>query len=303
MTDKIPNIVVVGSLNADLTAYVETLPQPGQTIMSHDFVVYPGGKGANQAVAAAKLGAKVTMFGCLGSDSYSGMLRESLENVGVSTSDLITIEDSPTGAAIILVEDSSENEIVVIPGANARFSPDVLEKVHVEKIERADALLLQLEIPLESVAKAAQIAHKADVPVILNPAPVCELPIEFLQHVDILVPNQTELEKLQENGLPLEKLFSLGIKIILETRGANGVWVHTQDASRHVEAVKVNAIDTVGAGDTFVAAFAVAYSSGADLLDAVRFANQAAAFTTTRKGAQSSFPNSEELAEIGVNLP
>jgi ribokinase len=303
MTDKIPNIAVVGSLNADLTAYVETLPQPGQTIMSHDFVVYPGGKGANQAVAAAKLGAKVTMFGCLGSDPYSGMLRESLENVGVSTSDLVTIEDSPTGAAIILVEDSSENEIVVIPGANARFSPDVLEQVHIDKIEQADALLLQLEIPLESVAKAAQIAHKSGVPVILNPAPVCELPIEFLQHVDILVPNQTELKKLQENGLPLEKLFSLGIKIILETRGASGVWVHTQDASRHVEAVKVNAIDTVGAGDTFVAAFAVAYSSGTDLLDAVRFANQAAAFTTTRKGAQSSFPNSEELAEIGVNLP
>lgn len=303
MTDKIPNIAVVGSLNADLTAYVETLPQPGQTIMSHDFVVYPGGKGANQAVAAAKLGAKVTMFGCLGSDSYSGMLRDSLENVGVSTTDLVTIEDSPTGAAIILVENSSENEIVVIPGANARFSPDVLEQVHTEKIEQADALLLQLEIPLESVAKAAQIAHNAGVPVILNPAPVCELPIEFLKHVDILVPNQTELEKLQANGLPLEKLFTLGIKIILETRGANGVWVHTQDASRHVEAVKVNAIDTVGAGDTFVAAFAVAYSSGADLLDAVRFANQAAAFTTTRKGAQSSFPNSEELAEIGVNLP
>jgi ribokinase len=303
MTDKIPNIAVVGSLNADLTAYVETLPQPGQTIMSHDFVVYPGGKGANQAVAAAKLGAKVAMFGCLGSDSYSGMLRDSLENVGVSTTNVVTIEDSPTGAAIILVEDSSENEIVVIPGANARFSPEVLEQVHLEKIEQADALLLQLEIPLESVAKAAQIAHKAGVPVILNPAPVCELPIEFLQYVDILVPNQTELEKLQENGLPLEKLFTLGIKIILETRGASGVWVHTQDSSRHVEAVKVNAIDTVGAGDTFVAAFAVAYSSGADLLDAVRFANQAAAFTTTRKGAQSSFPNSEELAEIGVNLP
>jgi ribokinase len=299
---KIPNIAVVGSLNADLTAYVETLPQPGQTISSHDFFVYPGGKGANQAVAAAKLGAKVTMFGCLGSDSYSSMLRDSLAKAGVSTSDVITIQESPTGIAIILVEDSSENEIVVIPGANARFSPEIFEQVDTEKIEQADALLLQLEIPPESAAKAAKIAHDAGVPVILNPAPVCELPIEFLQHVDILVPNQSELEKLQANGFTLDRLFTLGIQIVLETRGANGVWVHTKDSSRQVEAVKVNAIDTVGAGDTFVAAFAVAYSSGANLLDAVRFATQAAAFTTTRKGAQSSFPKIEELAEIGVTL-
>lgn len=303
MTKKNPNIAVVGSLNVDLTAYVETLPQPGQTISSHEFVVYPGGKGANQAVAAAKLGAKVTMFGCLGSDSYSSILKDSLVNAGVAASNVMTIEESPTGMAFILVEDSSENEIVVIPGANARFSADILERVDCQQIEQADALLLQLEIPLETVEKAAHIAHSAGVPVILNPAPACELPIEFLQHVDILVPNQSELAKMQEDGFSLERLFSLGIKIVLETRGANGVWVHTKDSSCHVEASKVNAVDTVGAGDTFVAAFATAYSSGAELLDAVRFANQAAAFTTTRKGAQSSFPTLGELSEIGVMMP
>lgn len=303
MTKKTPNIAVVGSLNADLTAYVETLPQPGQTISSHEYFVYPGGKGANQAVAASKLGAKVTMFGCLGADSYSSMLRDSLANAGVSTSNIMTIQEAPTGIAIILVEDSSENEIVVVPGANARFSPEVFKQVDSKKIEEADALLLQLEIPLDTVAKAAQIAHNAGVPVILNPAPVCDLPVEFLQYVDIFVPNQSELEKLQSNGFTLERLFNLGIQIILETRGANGIWIHTKDSTCHVEAVKVNAIDTVGAGDTFVAAFAVAYSSGADLLEAARFANQAAAFTTTRKGAQSSFPKIEELEESGVNLP
>lgn len=303
MTRKIPNIAVVGSLNADLTAYVETLPHPGQTILSHDFFVYPGGKGANQAVAAARLGANVTMIGCMGSDSYSAMLRESLKKAGVSASGIITLEDSPTGMAVILVEDSSENEIVVIPGANAGFTADLFEQVDIKKIEQADALLLQLEIPLESAAKAAQIAHNAGVPVILNPAPVCELPIEFLQHVDILVPNESELAKLEDNGFSKNRLFAMGIELILETRGASGVWIHTKDSSSHVEAVKVNAIDTVGAGDTFVAAFAVAYCSGAELLDAVRFANHAAAFATTRKGAQSSFPKLEELEESGVKLP
>lgn len=303
MAKKIPSIAVVGSLNADLTAYVESLPQSGQTILSHDFFVYPGGKGANQAVAAAKLGAKVAMFGCTGSDSYSSMLIDSLTNAGVSISDVITIQESPTGIAIIMVEDSSENEIVVVPGANARFYPEIFDRVDIEKIKQADALLLQFEIPLESVEKAAQIAHDAGVPVILNPAPVRDLPVEFLQNVDILIPNQSELEKLQGSGLSLERLFSLGIQVILETRGANGVWIHTKESTRHVEAVKVNAIDTVGAGDTFVAAFATAYCSGAELVEAVRFANQAAAFTTTRKGAQSSFPKLEELAKIGVRLP
>ncbi|WP_066371952.1 ribokinase [Neobacillus fumarioli] len=303
MTRKIPKITVVGSLNADLTAYVETLPHPGQTILSHDFKLYPGGKGANQAVAASRLGAMVTMVGCLGSDSYSNLLKDSLANAGVSTSDIITIQDAPTGMAFILVEDSSENEIIVIPGANAKFTPDLFEQIDIEKIKQADALLLQLEIPLESAEKAAKIAHDAGVPVILNPAPMCDLPVEFLQHVDILVPNQTELEKLHDKGFTLEKLYELGIQFVLETRGAQGVLVHKKDSTHHVEAAKVKAIDTVGAGDTFVAAFAVAHSSGVGLLEAVRFANQAAAYSTTRKGAQSSFPKIEELEAIGVKLP
>jgi ribokinase len=303
MAEKRAKIAVVGSLNADLTAYVETLPQPGQTISAHHYHVFPGGKGANQAVAAAKLGAHVSMYGCVGFDSYCQLLLTSLQNVGISVANVRKQKDLPTGIALILVENSSENEIVVIAGANAAFTPDILDQMDLHEMKQADALLLQHEIPMETIEKSAKLAHDAGVTVILNPAPARHLSLDLLQHVDVLIPNQSELQNILSSGYTMEQLFATGVKVILETRGANGVIVHSKEYSQHVDAVKVDAVDTVGAGDTFVAAFSVAYCSGVGLIEAVHYATHAAAYSTERKGAQSSFPNKEELASKGVRLP
>jgi ribokinase len=296
-----PNLSVVGSLNVDLIADVETLPQPGQTISAHRFVTLPGGKGANQAVAAAKLGAQVSMYGCIGSDSYGQFILTSLSQAGVNAENVRTQEGN-TGMALILVENSGENEIVVIPGANGQFTPNVFGQMDLHAIQKADVLMLQLEIPMETVFAAAQTAHAAGVPVILNPAPARELSIELLKNVDILIPNQNELENLTAKGYSLESLFSLGVQVVLETRGSDGVLIHTPTDTHHVPAIPVETVDTVGAGDTFVAAFAVAYSSGKELIYAVNYANQSAALSTTRKGVQSSFPTVEEMEKMGVSL-
>ncbi|UOF88648.1 ribokinase [Fodinisporobacter ferrooxydans] len=300
MAAKKPVITVAGSLNMDLTAYVETLPQPGQTLSSKKFVVSPGGKGANQAVAASRLGAVVSMYGCIGMDSYGQQLVQSLQQSEVLVENVASVEEN-TGLALILVEDSSENEIVVVPGANHGFTTDVWRQMDHSFLKRSDTLLLQHEIPMETLEQIARDAHHAGVRAILNPAPARKLSADLLACIEILIPNQTELAQIQADGFSMNDLFSLGIQAILETRGKDGVFIYTKHDTQHVEGLTVDAIDAVGAGDTFVAAFAVAYSAGADVLKAARYANCAAALSTTRSGAQASFPYAEEITNLGVS--
>lgn len=296
------NIVVVGSLNMDLVAYTARLPEMGETILGQDFQTFPGGKGANQAVAAARLGAGVSMIGKVGQDAFGQALIENLQHNGVDTQSIFKDPDRPTGTAVITVDSEGRNTIVVISGSNYRLSPQDVESCR-QTIAGAAVLLLQLETPLETVLRAAQLAHESGVKVLLNPAPAQDLPDELYSLVDILIPNETEAALL--TGLPVENreqvvqaagsLLAKGAKSVLITLGRQGaVWVNAS-GSRFIPAFEVKAVDSTAAGDAFIGGLGCALASRMSMEEALRWGSAAGALAVTRKGAQSSLPTAAEL--------
>jgi len=297
-----PRIVVVGSSNTDLVVTLPALPKPGETLLGGDLLTAQGGKGANQAVAAARLGAAVTLVGCVGDDDFGATSLAQYAREGMDTSRIRVVAGAPSGVALIFVGATGENMIAVAPGANLRLTPADIEAA-APVIQAADVLLLQLETPLATVLSAARLAHAAGVKVILNPAPAQPLPASLLALVDVLTPN--EREALLVSGLPADaaptaaaaRLHSLGVKTVVITLGAAGALIKTaEQAAFTAPGFRVSAVDTVAAGDAFNGGLAVALAQGQPLATAVRFANAVAAVAVTRPGAQASLPSAQEAA-------
>ncbi|MEZ5247402.1 MAG: ribokinase [Acidimicrobiales bacterium] len=294
-----PEITIVGSANLDLVVDVERVPLVGETVLGGDLRRIPGGKGANQAVAAARLGRRVAMVGRLGDDEGGATLRTALETDGVDTSALITTVGTPNGVALISVDADGDNAIVVSPGANGRVDADDVARAGT-LVSEAAVLLLQLEVPVGAVTAAALAAGGT---VILNPAPApsAPLPRELLDAVDILVPNQTELATLTGHSGPVDAAVAarlarrLPSPVVVVTLGAAGALVVTDDAVEHVAAPEVDPVDTTAAGDSFCAAMADGLVRGLDVVDAVRWAVRVGAATTLRPGAQPSLPTPAEV--------
>jgi ribokinase len=300
-----PHIVVVGSLNMDLVVRTPLLPQPGETILGHEFMMAPGGKGANQTVAAAKLGVTVHMVGRVGGDDFGRALRGNLRAAGADDAYVFTEDSAATGIAIIEVEDSSQNTIVVAPGANAHVTRADVDAAR-STITSAQAVIAQLEIPLETVIHAMRLANGANVLTVLNPAPAQPLPAELLDLIDLLVPNETEaslltgVEVRDEAGAEqaARKLHERGARVVVITLGERGAIVLDEQGARRIPPFRVKAIDTTAAGDAFVGALAAAYSAGRDLDTALREASAAGALAATKLGAQPSLPTRAELDEF-----
>lgn len=295
-------IVVIGSANMDLVAVTRKFPQAGETVFGRQFGMYPGGKGANQAVCCAKLGAKVDFIGKTGEDVFREKLTESMKAAGVNLAHLLVDPHESTGIALILVEESGQNEIVVVPGSNMKLSAADIEAKR-DVLKTARVVLLQLEIPLETAAAVVASVRSQGCCIILNPAPARELPDSLLAQVDFLTPNESELATL--TGKPVtdlsaareaaKVLLDRGVKNIIITLGSQGcLWVHDTIAEVF-PAKEVKAVDTTAAGDAFNGALACAVARGEAISDAIRFANRVAAFAVTRMGAQSSMPTLKDL--------
>jgi ribokinase len=293
-------VAVVGSLNLDLVIRVPELPGPGETVSGGDLFRNPGGKGANQAVAAARLGRRVAMVGCVGDDDAGRDLLASLKADRVDSSRVRVVDGVPSGTAFIVVGEDGENQIVVSPGANARLTPDDVAAA-AATLRSAAVTLLQLEVPLETVAAAAGTAGGR---VVLNPAPVRALPDELLGRVDVLVPNRVELAQLAGGPVPtsVEEAArlagGLAARAVVVTLGADGALVVTDGQASHVPAVPVRPVDTTAAGDAFCGGLADALAAGAGLQDAARRAVRVAAAACLRPGAQASLPGPAELAAL-----
>lgn len=293
-------IAVVGSINMDLVSHVHHLPKAGETISSHDFRLIPGGKGANQAVAAARLGAHVSMIGMVGEDENGSKMLNSLTEARVHVEGIK--RSGTTGMAFINVSDDGENNIVLVPGANAQMSVEHIEQ-NLSILVESDVVLLQLEIPLPVVEYVVKKASGLGKLVILNPAPAQALSPELLQYVHTLTPNETELASL--SGMPTatlseveaaaKKLLASGPKRVIVTLGEKGALLVTPDGATHVPACRVEPVDTTAAGDSFTAAFAVGIAKGMPEAEAAAFASRVAAIVVTRHGAQPSLPT---LAEV-----
>lgn len=291
------HICVVGSLNRDLVIQTPMLPQPGQTVLGGPYATFPGGKGANQAVAAARAGAQVTMVGCVGNDSYGEMLRVGLAAEGIDASSVQVREGVATGVALITISADGQNTIVVAPGANYALTPEDVQQA-AATITMADMLLLQLEVPLPVVIAAANIARQAETCVILNPAPAQILPDALLSVVDILIPNETEATAL--TGVQVtdwasateaaRALHGRGGPSVVITLGQLGALLLHEDTIYQQAAYPVATIDPTAAGDAFVGAFAVALGAGHDLPTAMRWGAAAGALATTCLGAQPALP-------------
>ena len=289
------HIAVLGSTNMDLVTYVEKAPQRGETVTGRDFRTIPGGKGANQAIAAARAGATVSMIGAVGNDGFGTRLRSTLEHSGVTTDHLRTIE-GPSGTAHIVVDDEGGNAIVVIPGANGTV--DHLAPGDEGLIASADALLLQLEIPLAAVLAGAQTARAHGVRTILTPAPAQPLPPELLAATDLLVPNEHEAATLTGRSDPFAAGAALLDRVprVVITLGAAGSVYLTRDAEPlAVPAPQVTAVDSTGAGDTYVGALAVALGEERPIREAMTWAAAAAALSVQREGASASMPYRSEI--------
>ncbi|MFB9234162.1 ribokinase [Plantactinospora siamensis] len=286
-------IAVLGSANMDLVATAPAFPRPGETVLGSDFVMLPGGKGANQATAAARAGGAATLLGAVGSDSFGVTLTARLRASGVDTSRLRVVYGT-SGVALITVTTAGENAIVVTPGANAAFtalSPDELAI-----IEGADVLVAQLEIPLETVLAAATAARGAGVRVILNAAPATELPAELTALVDLLVVNEREAAAISGHGREDPAALLSAVPRALLTAGADGAWYAARDEPvRRIPPVRVDPIDTTGAGDAFTGALAVAWAEGRDPVDAAHWAAAAGAACARRLGTSVAMPDRAEI--------
>ncbi|MGC4046238.1 MAG: ribokinase [Armatimonas sp.] len=286
-----PSIVVVGSANTDLVVAVANIPLPGETVLGGDMMVVPGGKGANQAVACARLGGKTTFVARVGDDAYGAAAIAGYERDGINTRYITKTPSAPSGVALIAVSATGENAIVVAPGANARLSAFDIQAAS-EAFDTADAVLVSLEIPADAVFAAVEAAHARSKPIILNPAPARALPYHILSKLSVLTPNESEANFY--GGV--DTLQQLGVKTIVTTLGGRGaVIVGMEPPAEFVPAFPVTAVDTVAAGDTFSGGLTVKLAEGAPLNEAVRFANAAAALKVTRHGAQPGIPTRAEV--------
>lgn len=297
-------IVVVGSLNVDLVVQVARFPKPGETLLGSDYAQHPGGKGANQAVAAARAGGRVKMVGRVGNDSFGQQLKAGLAREGIDVGEVQQL-DAPSGVAFISVDASGQNCIIVAPGANARLTPEALTP---EQFAGASALLVQLEVPLEAVLRAAQLARQAGAKVLLNCAPAQPLTPAQLAHIDLLITNEAEAalllarapEAVVADPLAAARQLAQQVPQAVITLGARGaVWAERARAGQQ-PAFAVQAIDTTAAGDAFVGALAVALGEGQPLPKAVRFAAAAGALATTRAGAQPSLPHRAAIEALSA---
>jgi len=303
-----PSIVVIGSSNTDMVIKAEHLPAPGETILGGKFFMNPGGKGANQAVAAARLGGNVTFITKTGNDIFGKQSVQLLEEEGINTSLIISDPLNPSGVAMITVDKNGENCIVVASGSNAELTPINLYNAK-DKIEAAFIVLMQLEIPVATVEHVIAVAAAANVKVVLNPAPVCALSDDLLQYVSIITPNETEAQMLtgivitddESAKKAAQILHEKGIETVIITLGPRGAMVLNKEDCVIIEAPKVVAVDTTAAGDVFNGALVVSLSEGNDILTATAFACKAAAISVTRMGAQASAPYKNEMRTVKFN--
>lgn len=294
---KSGKLAVLGSINADHILNLATFPRPGETVIGKQYQIAFGGKGANQAVAAGRSGADIAFIACVGEDDIGQRIRQQLIEDKIDVTPVEAVAGESTGVALIFVNGEGENSIAIHAGANAALTPARVEK-HRQTIIDADALLMQLESPLESVLAAAKIAHRHQTKVILNPAPATPLSDELLALVEMITPNETEAEILtgvhidndEDAARAAAALHNKGISSVLITLGSRGVWLSEQGHGRRIAGFKVEAVDTIAAGDTFNGALITALLEGMSMELAVRFAHAAAAIAVTRPGAQPSVP-------------
>jgi len=302
-----PSIVVIGSSNTDMVIKSSRIPSPGETILGGSFFMNAGGKGANQAVAAARLGGNVSFIAKVGKDIFGKQAVQLFRGEGIDVSSVMKDKQLPSGVALITVDDKGENSIVVASGSNAALTAKNIRK-YKPKIESASIVLMQLETPVETVTYAATLAFQKNVKVILNPAPARELPDELLKHISIITPNEKEAEMLTNISVhdvssaeqAAAKLNEKGIETVIITLGPKGALLYHQGNFTLIDAPQVNAIDTTAAGDVFNGALAVALSDGRSMEGAVLFACRAASISVTRLGAQASAPYRQELEQNSI---
>jgi ribokinase len=296
-------VVIVGSLNMDLVTRAPRLPRAGETLAGQSFVTVPGGKGANQAVAAARLGASVAMVGCVGDDAYGEQLRAALLAEGIDCQAVTAVAGESTGVALIVVDDSSQNAIVIVAGGNGHVSAEVVERFD-SLLQQAEVIICQLEVPEATVGHVLKRGRELGKTMILNPAPATgPLPSQWYGWVDYLIPNESEATML--TGLPVDSvasaeaaanaLLAQGVGKVVVTLGEQGALFASSGRSEHFPAPKVKAVDTTAAGDTFVGGFAAALAEGKSETEAIRFGQIAAALSVTRSGAQPSIPTFSEV--------
>lgn len=302
--EMMKKILVVGSLNMDCILEVPHMPEKGETLTGKSVTLIPGGKGANQAYAIGKLGGSVKMIGAVGKDDFGYTLRTNLERVGVDISAIEQMEEEPTGQAFITVDEGGENSIVIIAGTNGMVTKELIQK-HIRFLDECDIVIMQLEIPLDVVEYVKDLACERNKMVILDPAPaVFGLSDSFWKGVHYIKPNETELEilvgrkmqTLEELTEGAKSMLDKGVQGVIVTMGSKGCMLVTQDAQEFFEAKKVNAVDTTAAGDCFTAAMAFALSEGKEIHEAIVFGQKVSAIAVTRKGAQSSIPDMQEVA-------
>jgi ribokinase len=299
-----PKITVIGSSNTDMICRVPSIPRPGETIMGTGFYTAQGGKGANQAVAAARAGGDVTFIACVGNDTFGQQAIEAYQNDGINTLCIQKIAGIATGVALINVAGSGENSIAVAPGANSRLSPEMIDGYR-QVILQSDIVLMQLEIPMETVYHVIKLASVANIPLVLNPAPAREIESEMMKLLTLVTPNQHEASLLsgcwpeardeQESAYEIQKK---GVKRVIVTTGSKGAFYLDGENSGSVGGIQVKAIDTTAAGDTFNGYLVVELANGKNLAEAIAVATKAAAISVTRMGAQPSIPYARELDMI-----
>lgn len=294
-------ILVIGSSNTDLIAKVERFPLAGETVQGKLFLQVMGGKGANQALAAHRLGGSVKFVTALGNDANGKNTLKYYQNEGLDVSSALIVKNVPTGTAMILVNDEGENVIVITPGANHELSPDYIRTIE-DEIATASIVVLQMEIPFETVRTVCEIASKFDTKVLLNVAPAREVDTSLLRMVDILVVNETEIEKISGMSIEtdgeetiMDAIIAMGASTVILTLGRNGCLVRSDSVMQHIPAFVVDAVDTTAAGDTFCGALVAQLSKGRALPDALKFATAASAICVTRMGAQPSIPTEDEV--------
>jgi len=300
-----PKIVVVGSSNTDMIIKVPHIPKPGETILGGKFSTASGGKGANQTVAAARSGGDVTLIACLGKDMFGEKALQGFVEDGINVDNIKIDPKEPSGVAEIFVDENGENSIAVASGANLNLSPQDVRKIK-GVIANSDILLMQLEIPVDTVRTAAKIARKNGVKVILNPAPAQKLEDDLLQNISIITPNEIEAEmltgiKVNDNVSAKQAadiLLKKGIETVIITLGQRGAFYVTSKASKLISGFQVKAVDATAAGDTFNGALAVALGESMPLKNAISFANAAAALSVTKLGAQPSAPKRDEIEKL-----